>query len=185
MGISDIVYMPAVEMAAAIREKRLSPVEVMDAILARIERLNPKINAYCTLLAEDAKRQAREAEALVMQGGELGRLHGVPVSVKDLVFTKGVRTTYGSRIYENFVPDKDNIVVERLKAAGAIVTGKTNTPEFGFMGVTDNLLFGPTRNPWNLGRHAGGSSGGAASAVVAGTAAVRYVSPAVFVGLSA
>ena len=155
-------------MAVAIREKRLSPVEVIDTILTRIERLNPKLNAYCTLLVEDARKQAKEAEKAVARGENLGVLHGVPVSIKDLVFTKGVRTTFGSRIYESFIPDKDNVVVERLKAAGAIVMGKTNTPEFGFMGVTDNLLFGPTRNPWNLERHAGGSSGGAAAAVVSG-----------------
>ena len=168
MSASDIIYMPAVEIASAIREKILSPVQIVDAILNRIDRLNPKLNAYCTLLAEDARKQAKEAEDLVMKGGDLGLLHGVPVSVKDLIFTKGVRTTFGSRIYENFVPDADDVVVERLRAAGAIIVGKTNTPEFGFMGVTDNLLFGPTRNPWNLERHAGGSSGGAAAAVVAG-----------------
>jgi len=168
MSTSEIAYMPALEMTAAIREKKLSPVEVVDAILTRIDELNPKINAYCTLLPEDARKQAKEAEALVMKGETLGPLHGVPVSVKDLIFTKGIRTTFGSRIYEDFVPDVDNIVVERLKTAGAIVIGKTNTPEFGFMGVTDNDLFGPTRNPWNLERHAGGSSGGAAAAVVAG-----------------
>jgi aspartyl-tRNA(Asn)/glutamyl-tRNA(Gln) amidotransferase subunit A len=168
MSILEIAYMPAVEMAAAIREKKLSPVDVVDAVLTRIDKLNPKLNAYCTLLAEDARKQAKEAENLVMKGVKPGVLHGVPVSVKDLVFTKGIRTTFGSRIYENFIPDADNIVVERLKAAGAIVMGKTNTPEFGFMGVTDNLLFGLTRNPWNLERHAGGSSGGAAVAVVAG-----------------
>jgi aspartyl-tRNA(Asn)/glutamyl-tRNA(Gln) amidotransferase subunit A len=160
--------MPAVEMAAAIREKKLSPVEVVDAILTRIDKLNPKLNAYCTLLTEDARKQAKEAEILVMKGGEIGALHGVPVSIKDLIFTKDVRTTFGSRIYKDFVPDEDDVVVERLRGAGAIIMGKTNTPEFGFMGVTDNLLFGPTRNPWNLERHAGGSSGGAAAAVVAG-----------------
>jgi len=168
MSISEIYYMPAIEIAMAIREKKLSPVEVVDAILARVDKLNPKLNAYCTLLTDDARKQAKAAENLVMEGGEIGVLHGVPVSIKDLVFTKGVRTTFGSRIYENFIPDADNVVVERLKAAGAIVMGKTNTPEFGFMGVTDNLLFGPTRNPWNLERHAGGSSGGAAAAVVSG-----------------
>jgi len=168
MSNSEIDYMPAIKIAAVIREKKLSPVEIVDAILTRIDNLNPKINAYCTLLPEDARKQAKEAEDLVMKGAELGPLHGVPVSVKDLVFTKGIRTTFGSRIYEDFVPDVDDIVVERLRTAGAIVLGKTNTPEFGFMGITDNLLFGVTRNPWNLERHAGGSSGGAAAAVVAG-----------------
>jgi len=164
----EICYMSVVEMVEAIKTRKLSPVEIMDAVLSRIERLNPRVNAYCTLLAESARKQATEAEAKVMKGEELGPLHGIPVSIKDLTFTRGVRTTFGSRIYENFVPDRDAVVVERLKAAGAIMIGKTNTPEFGFMGVTDNLLFGPTRNPWNLERHAGGSSGGAAAAVAAG-----------------
>ena len=116
MSTSDIIYMPAVEIASAIREKILSPVQIVDAILNRIDRLNPKLNAYCTLLAEDARKQAKEAEDLVMKGGDLGLLHGVPVSVKDLIFTKGIRTTFGSRIYENFLPDADDVVVERLRA---------------------------------------------------------------------
>lgn len=168
MDNTEVCYMPVVEMAEAIKTKKLSPVEIMDAVLSRIEHLNPRVNAYCTLLAESARAQAREAENAVMKDRKLGPLHGIPFSIKDLTFTRGVRTTFGSRIYENFVPDQDAIVVERLKAAGAIMLGKTNTPEFGFQGVTDNLLFGPTRNPWNLGRHAGGSSGGAAAAVAAG-----------------
>ena len=168
MNELEICYMPAVEMAEAIKTKRLSPVEIMDAVLQRIERLNPRVNAYCTLVSEDARKQAKEAETKVMKGEETGPLHGIPVSIKDLTFTKGVRTTSGSKLYENFIPEQDAIVVERLKTAGAIMVGKTNTPEFGFMGVTDNLLFGPTRNPWNLERHAGGSSGGAAAAVAAG-----------------
>ncbi len=168
MQNTEICYMTAADMAQAIRTKKLSPVEVINAVLSRIERLNPKINAYCTLLAEGAKKQAHKAEAKVLTGDELGPLHGVPVSIKDLTYTKGVRTTAGSKLFENFIPDHDAIIVERLKAAGAIMLGKTNTPEFGFMGLTDNKLFGPTRNPWNLERHAGGSSGGAAAAVAAG-----------------
>ena len=164
----EVCYLPVVDMAEAIKTKKLSPVEVMDAILSRIERLNPKVNAYCTLVAESARKQAVEAEAMVMKGEELGPLHGIPVSIKDLIFTSGIRTTGGSMIYENFVPDQDAIVVERLKAAGAIVIGKTNTPEFGFKGVTDNRLFGATCNPWNPGYTSGGSSGGAAASVAAG-----------------
>ena len=168
MQDNEICYMPVVDMAKAIRTKKLSPVEIMETILQRIERLNSKVNAYCTLVAESARRQAKEAETMAINGEELGPLHGIPVSIKDLTLTKGVRTTFGSNIYEDFIPDQNAIVVERLKAAGAIMIGKTNTPEFGFTGVTDNLLFGPTRNPWNLERHAGGSSGGAAVAVAAG-----------------
>ncbi|MFC1864304.1 amidase [Chloroflexota bacterium] len=164
----EICFMTVVEMAEAIKTRKLSPVEIMDAVLARIERLNPKLNAYCTLVAESAKRQAIEAEAMVMSGKELGLLHGVPISIKDLIFTNGIRTTGGSKIYQNFVPQQDAIVVERLKAAGAIVIGKTNTPEFGWMAVTDNQLFGATRNPWNLGFNTGGSSGGAAASVASG-----------------
>ena len=156
MNELEICYMPAVEMAEAVKTKRLSPVEIMDAVLQRIERLNPEVNAYCTLVSEDARKQAREAEIKVMKGEELGALHGIPISIKDLMFTRGIRTTSGSKIYENFVPQQDAIVVERVKAAGAIIIGKTNTPEFGFMALTDNLLFGLTRNPWNLERHAAG-----------------------------
>ena len=164
----ELCYMPAVDMAVAISERKLSPVEVMDAILSRIDRLNPGINAYCTLAADDARQQAREAEDRLMKGEGVGRLHGIPVSIKDLIFTKGIRTTSGSRIFQDFIPEQDDIVVERLKQAGAIVIGKTNTPEFGHKGVTDNPLFGATSNPWNLEYTPGGSSGGAAAAVAAG-----------------
>jgi len=164
----EICYMPAVEMAEAIKTRRLSPVEIMDAVLSRIDRLNPKVNAYCTLVAESARKQAREAETMVMRGEELGPLHGVPVSIKDLIFTEGIRTTAGSRIYQNFIPQQDAIVVERLKAAGAIITGKTNTSEFGYVAITNNRLFGATSSPWNLECNAGGSSGGAAASVALG-----------------
>lgn len=164
----EICYRPAVELARDIAARRLSPVEVIAAFLARIERLNPRINAYCTVTGESAMAAARAAEMAVMRGEPLGPLHGVPVSIKDVIFTKGVRTTRGSKLYENFVPDEDAPVVERLKAAGAIILGKTNTPEFGWKGVTDNRVFGPTRNPWNLDRTPGGSSGGASAQVAAG-----------------
>ncbi len=164
----EICYMSATEMADAIKTRKLSPVEIMGAVLHRIERLNPRVNAYCTIVAESAMRQAHQAEAIVMRGEKLGPLHGVPVSIKDLIFTAGIRTTAGSRIYENFIPQQDAIAVERLKAAGAIVIGKTNTPEFGWVAVTDNQLFGVTRNPWNLELTPGGSSGGAAASVASG-----------------
>lgn len=170
MRIDDVCFMSAVETAELVRHKKISPVEVVDALLVRIERVNPKVNAYCTLLADEARTNAREAEASVMRGEKLGPLHGVPFSIKDLVFTKGIRTTGGSKIYQNFVPEADAIVVERLKAAGAIPIGKTNTPEFGYKGVTDNLVFGITRNPWNLEKTSGGSSGGAGASVAAGLA---------------
>jgi len=163
----EICCMSLTETARAVKEKRLSPVEVMDALLQRIEQLNPMINAYCTVAGDSARRQAVQAEAAVVNGDELGPLHGVPVSIKDLTFTKGIRTTAGSRIFENFVPEEDDVVVSRLKAAGAIIVGKTNTPEFGSVAITDNRLFGPTRNPWNLEMTSGGSSGGAAAATAA------------------
>lgn len=165
MDNPEICCLSAIEMAEAIRTKQFSPVEIMDAILRRIELLNPKVNAYCTIVAESALKQATEAEAMVMRGEEIGPLHGVPVSIKDMIFTKGIRTTAGSKIYENFIPQQDAIVVERLKAAGAIVIGKTNTAEFGWVAITKNLLFGETRNPWNLELTPGGSSGGATASV--------------------
>src|SRR5947209_398713 len=164
-----LCWTPATELAALIRKKKVSPVEVLDAVLDRIERLNPKLNAFVTLTDEQARREAKAAErALSKKGARLGPLHGVPFSVKDLVITKGVRTTFGTPLYRDNVPSEDAPMVERLKAAGAIMLGKTNTPTFGWIGATHNLLFGPTRNPWNLGRTPGGSSGGASAAAAAG-----------------
>jgi aspartyl-tRNA(Asn)/glutamyl-tRNA(Gln) amidotransferase subunit A len=168
MHAVELCYMPATELVAAIKAKQVSPVEVVDAVLARIERLNPQLNAYCTITAESARAAAKEAEAAVMRGNTVGTLHGIPVSIKDLVTTKGVRTTYGSKLYEHFIPEEDAPVVQRLKRAGAIILGKTNTPEFGHKGVTDNPVFGLSRNPWSLDHTPGGSSGGGAAAVAAG-----------------
>ncbi len=165
MNTYEICCLSVADTVQAIRTKRLSPVEVTEAVLNRIEELNPRVNAYCTVAAEGARRQAAEAEAAVMRGDHLGPLHGVPVSIKDITFTRGIRTTGGSRIYEDFVPKQDAIVVERLKQAGAIILGKTNTSEFGWVAVTDNTVFGPTRNPWNPELTSGGSSGGAAASI--------------------
>ena len=164
----DLCWLDATTLAAEIRLARVSPVEVTEAVLARIERVNPSINAFCTVAAEAARAQARLAEAAVVRGDVLGPLHGVPISFKDLTVTAGVRTTYGSRIWEHHIPKADAPVVERARRAGAIVLGKTNTPEFGCKGVTDNRIFGATRNPWKLDRTPGGSSGGAAAALAAG-----------------
>jgi Asp-tRNA(Asn)/Glu-tRNA(Gln) amidotransferase A subunit family amidase len=160
--------MDATALASAIRHGDVSPVEVTDAILTRIERVNPMLNAFCTVAADMARAQARVAEAAVVRGDVLGPLHGVPISFKDLTTTAGIRTTFGSKIWEHHIPKDDAPVVERARRAGAIVLGKTNTPEFGCKGVTDNRIFGATRNPWNLGRTPGGSSGGAAAALAAG-----------------
>jgi len=169
MASDELCWMPASEMAAAIRRKKVSPVEVMKAVLGRIERLNPTLNAFVTLTAEQAMRSARAAErALTKRGARLGPLHGVPFSTKDLVVTKGIRTTFGTRLYADNVPTETAPMVERLAAAGAIQLGKTNTPTMGWIGATHNLLFGATRNPWNLDRTPGGSSGGASAAVAAG-----------------
>jgi len=164
-----LCWLPATEVATLIRKKKTSPVEVVDAVLARLERINPRLNAFVTLTDEQARRDAKAAErALMKKGATLGPLHGVPFSVKDLVITKGVRTTFGTPFYRDNVPTEDAPMVERLKAAGAILLGKTNTPTFGWIGATHNLLFGITRNPWNLERTPGGSSGGASAAAAAG-----------------
>ena len=168
MSHTNLCWLPATEMAAAIRARQLSPVELVDALLGRIHQLNPAVNAYCTLTEEAARQAARAAEAAVLRGDDLGLLHGVPVSIKDLLFTSGVRTMRGSHIYEQFVPDQDAPTVAKLKASGAIVLGKTTTPEFGWKGATDSPLTGVSRNPWHLARSCGGSSGGAAAAVAAG-----------------
>lgn len=168
MPADDLCWLPAHELAALIRARKVSPVEVTDAVLARIERVNPALNAFCTVTADEARDAAQAAEVSVMTGEELGALHGVPVSVKDVVFTRRVLTTGGSRLFAEHVPEEDAVCVERLKGAGAVVIGKTSTPEFAHKGVTDSPLFGVTRNPWNPSLTPGGSSGGAGAAVAAG-----------------
>ena len=167
MDKTEVCYTPATELARRLQARELSPVELTQIFLERIERLNPRLNAYCTLTPELALEQARTAEAAIMRG-ETGPLLGLPVSVKDLIFTKGVRTTRGSLLFAEAVPEEDAPSVERLKAARAVILGKTNTPELGWRGSTDNRVFGPTRNPWNLERTPGGSSGGASAQVAAG-----------------
>jgi Asp-tRNA(Asn)/Glu-tRNA(Gln) amidotransferase A subunit family amidase len=165
----DICFVPASELVRLYRARKTSPLEVMQAVLARIDAVNPAVNAYVTVARESALAAARRAtQALGRKGAPLPALHGVPVSIKDLTATKGIRTTWGSQAYRDHVPDKDDLVVERLKAAGAIVVGKTNTPEFGAGGNTFNALFGATRNPWNTALTCGGSSGGGAVAVACG-----------------
>jgi aspartyl-tRNA(Asn)/glutamyl-tRNA(Gln) amidotransferase subunit A len=166
----EVPRLSATALAAAIRARRLSPVEVVRAVLDGIERTQPVLNAFITVCAEQALDAARDAERALLQGRDLGPLHGVPFSVKDLVATQGVRTTYGSLIFEHNVPDRDAAAVARLKAAGAILIGKTTTPEFGQKGLTEAPLFGRTSNAWRADRTCGGSSGGAAVAVAAGLA---------------
>jgi amidase len=168
MDATELCYTPATRLAAAIRAKDLSATEVVEACLARMARLNPTLNAYCTITADVARAAARAADAAVVQGRELGPLHGVPFSLKDLTPTKGIRTTFGSKIYEHHIPEQDAILAQRLRAAGGLLLGKTNTPEFGCKGLTDNKIFGTTYNPWNLECTPSGSSGGAGAAVAAG-----------------
>ena len=168
MDATTLCFTPATELAELIRLKEVSPVEVTDAVLDRIERLNPGLGAFVTVTAEAARAEAQAAEAVITRGEALGPLGGVPISIKDLTYTGGVRTTRGSRLYADYVPDEDAPIVERVRAAGAVVLGKTNTPEFGWKGDSDNLVFGPTRNPWDRSKTAGGSSGGAGAAVAAG-----------------
>jgi amidase len=165
----DICSLSAVELARLYRARKISPLEAMQAILARIDAVNPTVNAYVTVARESALNEARRAtRAMSQRGTKLPALHGVPVSIKDLYATKGIRTTWGSLIYKDNVPTDDDLVVQRLKSAGAIVVGKTNTPEFGAGGNTFNEVFGATRNPWNTALTCGGSSGGAAVAVATG-----------------
>ncbi len=164
----ELCYTPAHQIAELVKNKKISPVEVIETFIRRIEEINPKINAYCTVAGDYALEKARQAEEAVMSGGPVGALHGVPVSIKDVTLTKGIRTTFGSKLYKDYVPDVDSAVVERLKAAGAIILGKTNTPEFAAGGSTYNDLFGATCTPWNLDYNSGGSSGGSAAAIAAG-----------------
>ncbi|HEV8674095.1 MAG TPA: amidase [Methylomirabilota bacterium] len=169
MANDELCWRSATELAALIRKKKVSPLEAVDAVLDRIERINPKLNAYVSVTADEARTAAKAAErALARRGTKLGPLHGVPFSVKDLVITKGVKTTFGTPLFRDNVPSEDAPMVARLKAAGAIMLGKTNTPTFGWIGATHNLLFGITRNPWNVEHTPGGSSGGASAAVAAG-----------------
>lgn len=170
--LTRLCFLPAAELAARIRRRDLSPVEVVEAYLRRIEARNGVVNAYTLVLGDQAMDAARKAETAIMAGEPVGPLHGVPVGIKDLDDVAGVPTSMGSRAVHNRVPKRSAIAVERLLAAGAIVLGKTNTPEFGHKGITDNLRFGPTSTPWAIGYNSGGSSGGSAAAVADGMAAL-------------
>lgn len=165
----DICFKDAGELAGMIRNREVSATEVMTAFLSQIERVNPKVNAICTFVGEEAAlRAAKEADERMAKGHKPGPLHGLPHAVKDLVPTAGIRTTFGSRIYQDSVPDTDGLIVERLKAAGALIIGKTNVPEFGAGSQTFNEVFGVTLNPYDLTKTCGGSSGGAAVALACG-----------------
>ena len=165
---TELCFQSAVELARLIASGQVSAVEVMDAHLAQIERANPTLNAIVTLLADEAREDAAAADAALALHEAVGPLHGLPVAHKDLTRTKGIRTTFGSKVFEHFVPDEDALIVERLRAAGAITIGKTNTPEFGAGSQTFNDVFGATLNPYDVTKTCGGSSGGAAVALAAG-----------------
>ncbi|MHA1265784.1 MAG: amidase [Candidatus Helarchaeota archaeon] len=164
----ELYFLPGYELAEMIKRQEMTASEITEQFFERIEKINPIINAYCTLTYDLAREQAAAIDKAVKNGASIGPLAGVPTSIKDVILMKNVRTTFGSKIYENYIPDTDSVAVSRLRAAGCVFLGKTNTPEFGHKGVTDNLIFGTTKNPWDLTKTTGGSSGGAAAAVVSG-----------------
>jgi aspartyl-tRNA(Asn)/glutamyl-tRNA(Gln) amidotransferase subunit A len=166
--MSQAHYQSATELIKLIRSKQISPVEVMEGTLKRIQEVNPLLNAFVTLRAEEAMKEAKALTEQIAAGKEMGPLTGIPLGVKDMEDVQGSATSFGSVPYKNNIAKRDSIQVARLKASGAIVVGKTNTPEFGFTGFTRNLLYGVTKNPWNLERTPGGSSGGSAAAVASG-----------------
>jgi amidase len=169
---SSICFMGSIEMARQIRAKKLSAREALAAHLKQIERVNPKVNAIVTLVAEMAADAAAKADEMQARNETLGPLHGLPVAHKDLLETRGIRTTFGSPLFKDYVPAEDDIVVERMRRAGAIIIGKTNTPEFGAGSQTFNKVFGATHNPYDLTKSCGGSSGGAAVSLACGFAPV-------------
>jgi Asp-tRNA(Asn)/Glu-tRNA(Gln) amidotransferase A subunit family amidase len=169
--VSELTFLPAVAMARQVRDRKISPGELVEAHLAQIEKLNPRLNAFVEVDAERARRQARDAEIAVINGETIGPLHGIPVSIKSSISVAGMRCEAGTRLRAGFVAAQDAPLVARLKSAGAIVLGTTNTPELLMAWETDNLLYGRTNNPWDLERTPGGSSGGEAAAIAAGMSA--------------
>ena len=165
---AELCFAPATELRKLIDGKKVSVVELTELFYRRIEALNPTLSAYLTLCPEQALAAARAAQEIVQKGEPRGPLHGIPISIKDLELTKDVRTTVGSVAFRDRVPEIDSVVVQRIKQAGAIILGKTNTPEFGASGTTENKISAPCRNPWNTEYTAGGSSGGAGAALAAG-----------------
>ncbi len=166
--MAELHYLPAHELAGLIRKREVKPSELLESCLARIERLNPKLNAFVAMRAEEAMAEARALEEKIGRKQEVGQLAGLPLGVKDLEDAAGLPTSLGSLPFKNNRPEHDSVQVSRLRAAGAIVLGKTNAPEFGYTGFTKNLVFGVTRNPWNPDRTPGGSSGGSSAAMASG-----------------
>lgn len=167
MGDEGLAFLTVQELARKIQKKEVSPVEVTEAVLARIERLNPELNAFTTVTGDLARDTAKVAEKEIMMGHYRGPFHGIPIGIKDLTETAGIRTTYGSDSWRDYLPGEDGEIVRRLKEAGAILVGKTATHEVGYGATTNNPYFGPTRNPWRKDRIPGGSSGGSGAAIAA------------------
>lgn len=167
---SDMAMLSLAEASRLLKQKEVSPVELVDAVLNRIASEQEKLNAFITILHEEAKKAARVHESEILRNGQRSPLHGIPVALKDLFYTKGIRTTAGSKILAEFIPDYNSTVAERLELAGSILVGKTNTHEFAYGPSTESSYYGPTRNPWNLSKIPGGSSGGSGAAVAAGMA---------------
>src|SRR5712671_1514455 len=166
--MSEMYWKPAHELAAMIRRRDIKAAELMDLTIKRIEQTNPNLNAFCALRADQALKEARALDEKIARREQVGPLAGLPLGVKDLEDVSGLPTTHGSKAFKDHMPGADSVQVSRLKAAGAIVIGKTNAPEFGYTAFTKNLLFGVTRNPWNLERTPGGSSGGSSAAIAGG-----------------
>jgi len=171
-SVPEFWQLSATDLATAYRDGATTPEAVLQATLDRIEAVNPRVNAIITLDADGARHAARVSTQRWRAGQPLGRLDGVPITVKDNILVRGLRATWGSRLYADFVPEADEAPVARLREAGAVILGKTNVPEFTLHGYTDNLLFGPTRNPWALALTPGGSSGGAVAAAATGMGAI-------------
>ncbi len=191
MSGKELCFTPAYQLARLIRSRDLSPVELMDVTLKRIKEIGPKLNAYLTVVEEEAMAAARQAEKKVASGSPLGILHGLPISIKDLIPTKGIRTTMGSLVYKDLIPETEGTAMQRIREAGAIIVGKTNAAEIGTAIQTRNKLGDDCRNPWNTKMTPGGSSGGAAAAMAAGISPLSLGSdgggsvriPAAFCGL--
>lgn len=168
MNKEEIFFKPAYELREMIKRQEMSSQEITEMMIERIEQINPKLNAFCTPTFDLARASAKEADESIKKGGQLGLLQGVPISIKDEMPLKGIRTTFGSKLYENYIPEESDISVQRLQEAGSVILGKTNMPEFGVFAVTYNKIFGESKNPWDLKRTPGGSTGGGAAAVVSG-----------------
>jgi amidase len=174
MNGSSLAFTPALEQAELVRTRQVSPVELVDLYLARIEELNPELNAYITVAAEFARGAALAAERAVGAGDELPPFHGVPISIKDLNDTAGIVSTHGTAEWRDRVPERDDEVVARIKRAGFVILGKTVVPEFGPLNVSEPPGYPPGRNPWDPARSCGGSSGGAAAAIAAGLCPISH-----------